>query len=533
MASIFDRILANRPKTSVFDLSHEKKLTCDMAKLVPICVQEVLPGDKFRINTEVMIRCAPMVAPIMHRVNVYTHYFFVPNRLVWSNWEKFITGQKSQLGIPYEPPTWGIHSDLLKNGTLLDYMGVPTKNVITPTADAVDINMLPFKAYQLIWNEYYRDQNLQDEIEIGKDEDGYTSIPASGATGAYEILKLRNRCWEKDYFTSALPWTQKGDPVTIPVGGTAPVVLNNSSTVPLFKRADNSIPAENDDIVAGTYLQTGKGRSMKAPTSNNSSLKIDPNGTLDADLSNATASTINELRTAFQIQKWLERNARSGTRYIEHILSHFGVRSSDSRLQRPEYLGGGKSPIVVSEVLQTSSTDSTSPQGNPAGHGISVQNSHSFNKSFEEHGFIIGIMSVLPRTAYQQGLNRMFSRNSFLDYYFPEFANLGEQEVKNKEIFVEYGSASMDMEFGYQARYQEYRYQPSTVHGSFRENMDFWHLGRKFNSLPSLNEDFVEANPDKRPFAVESEHVLWCQIYNNIQAIRPIPYVAEPGLIDH
>ena len=318
----------------------------------------------------------------------------------------------------------------------------------------------------------------------------------------------------------------------IPIQGNADVKLKDNGQVPLIKRANLSIPVENEAILAGNHT-TSTGRSLKATTGNNSSLKIDPNGSLEADLSNVTASTINELRTAFQIQKWLERNARSGVRYIEHILSHFGVRSSDSRLQRPEFLGGGKSPIIISEVLQTSSSDETTPQGNMSGHGISVQNSNQFSRKFEEHGYIIGMMSVLPRTAYQQGVNRIFSRESFLDYYFPEFANLGEQEVKNKEVYAEYGSQIQEQTFGYQARYQEYRYNPSTVHGDFRESMDFWHLGRKFSQPPVLNAEFITANPDKRIFASESGHCLWIQILNNIRAIRPIPYISEPGLIDH
>lgn len=534
MASIFDKIRVNNPNSSVFNLSHEKKLSCNMGDLIPILAQEVIPGDSFRINTEFMLRLAPMIAPIMHRVNVYTHFFFVPNRLVWDNWGDFITNSDPNLVHPQ------IRFDLqeslartrLAAGSLSDYMGLPT--IADPLQSGYakfNVSALPFRAYQLIWNEYYRDQNLQQPIEFSTGD----GILLADSTDANPILTLRKRAWEKDYFTSALPNTQLGDPVTIPMFGSADVVAKEGIQDPgLWREFQNqSFPEGN--VKAGEYYE-GTKRVVTQQTTPGDLLYYDPNGTLEANLENVSTATINDLRTAFQLQRWKERSLRSGHRYIESILSHFGVRSSDARLQRPEYLGGGKSPVVVSEVLQTSETN-TSPQGNMAGHGFSMQNSNRFKKRFEEHGYIIGILSIIPKTAYQQGVPRKYIKEDFSHYFWPEFANLGEQEVYNKELFLKPDdiTGANEKTFGYQARYSEYRYEPSTVHGDMREELDFWHLGRKFSDTPLLNSSFIECNPSTRIFAVEDpdHHKIWVQLYNNVTALRKIPRVAEPGLIDH
>jgi len=507
---IFDKISINQPKKSVFDLSHERKFSMNMGDLVPVLCQEVIPGDKFRINMEQLVRFMPLVAPMMHRVNVYTHFFFVPNRLVWNDWEKFITGGDKGLDNPVFPTYLNNTSiELLKQsprfqyGSLLDYMGFPIKQIqestLTVEIPNISISLLPFRAYQLIYNEYYRDQNLENIIPISK---------ASGTeTTVTDLFQLRKRAWEKDYFTSALPYAQKGAELTMPLSGEAPVV------------------ADGFDVNVGATF-SGDNRYINTAS---------PAGQLEADLTQATGSTINELRQAFQIQKWLERNARGGTRYIEQILSHFGVKSSDARLQRPEYLGGGKTPVTVSEVLQMSSSDETSPQGNMAGHGVSVGNSNQFSRYFEEHGMIIGIMSVLPRTAYMQGIPRYMTKTDRYDFFWPEFAHLGEQAVKKQELFWNPGNPSYnEADFGYQPRYTEYRYIPDTVHGEFANTLKFWHMAREFaqSTPPELNTDFVKCQGDnlKRPFPVQDDsHKLYVQTYCNIKAIRPIPKYGNPG----
>ena len=547
---LFTTIATKKPKKSLFDLSFDNKLSLDMGKLVPILTQEVVPGDKFQLQAQIMLRFAPMLAPIMHRVDVYTHYFFVPNRLIWNDWEDFITGGKDGTLAPV-PPYIDLYSakmagkaDFFKSGTLFDYMGCPSIDSEMGTAAAVPrISSLPFRAYQLIYNEYYRDQNLINEIDFSKGS-GFENTAV-----IEKLLSLRNRCWQKDYFTSALPWTQRGVEVRLPINGEANVIANPQAGTGLLgshfvakRTVDGNISAN------GTFNTNEYGEIRVNDGSNNVPIQMVPvpsdNGEypLIADLSNATAVTMNELRRAEKLQQWLEKNARGGARYVEQILSHFGVVSSDARLQRPEYLGGGKTPVVISEVLQTSASQEDSAQANPAGNGISVGTSHRFKKYFEEHGFIIGIMSVLPKTAYQQGVPRMFQRTDKFDYYYPEFAHLGEQEVLNSEIYLDYTSNNSfynNGTFGYQSRYAEYKYNPDTVHGDFRDSLNFWHLGRIFNTnapdgegagKPVLNQEFVESKPSNRIFNVATDdiHHLWAEVYQDIKAIRPMPKYGTP-----
>ena len=549
---LFTTVATKKPKKSLFDLSFDNKLSLDMGKLVPILVQEVVPGDKFQLQAQIMLRFAPMLAPIMHRVDVYTHYFFVPNRLIWNDWEDFITGGKDGTLSPV-PPHFNMFEtkmagkgDFLKPGTLFDYMGCPAvsnPSIINSGAGASSISSLPFRAYQLIYNEYYRDQNLMDEVDFSKGSGKENHVIIE------KLLNLRNRCWQKDYFTSALPWTQRGAEVTLPIAGEANVIKN-----PQAGTGDNAAffrarYQNNGSLAANASLDTNVAGQIRAnPGTNPGAIQIEPVPStsgeypLIADLTNATAVTMNELRRAEKLQQWLEKNARGGARYVEQILSHFGVVSSDARLQRPEYLGGGKTPVVISEVLQTSASQPDSAQANPAGNGISVGTSHRFNKFFEEHGFIIGIMSVLPKTAYQQGLPRFFQRTDKFDYYYPEFAHLGEQEVLNSEVYLDptaqnghYNTAT----FGYQSRYAEYKYNADTVHGDFRESLNFWHLGRIFNTIsptgegigkPVLNSEFVESSPSNRIFNVTSDDVnhLWAEVYQDIKAIRPMPKYGTP-----
>lgn len=518
--SIFNNILVNRQRTNAFDLSHEKKLTMSMGRLVPIMCQEVLPGDKFKASSEIFIRLQPLLSPVMHRVNVYTHYFFVPNRLIWDSWEEFITGGEDGLS-QLTPPQIRINSGNYTNfgvGSLADYLGVPAFE--SDPTNNIDINALPFRAYAKIYNDYYRDQNLQEEIDLAEDS---------------EIAELRFRAWEKDYFTSALPWAQKGGEVTLPLGGTAPIQLRDDITQFTTNILNPDGTAAGDELL-NLYshdADTGGATLHIAPDGTTSTAEkraIDNSYILEADLTTATATTINDLRRAARLQEWLERNARAGSRYIEQIFSHFGVKSSDARLQRPEYLGGAKKPVVISEVLSSVALEGQ-PQGTMTGHGVSVGKSNRFKRRFEEHGFIIGIMSVVPRTAYQQGLNKMFFRNDKLNYYWPEFAQLGEQAVQNKELYFDpVDPAAGEETFGYQSRYAEYKYNQSTVHGEMRTTYDFWHMGRIFGAAPSLNSTFIEALPTERIFAVQQQDTLIVQIFNSVQAQRPIPYFNTPTL---
>ncbi len=482
----------------------------------------------------------------MHRVNVFTHFFFVPYRLVWDEWREFITGGEDGSSAPVFPRVSmsGVHgpSNDLGIGSLADYLGVPVGNGTASTSSNLKINLLPFRAYQLIWNEYYRDQNLQDEIDFSLasgvfDGSGYNGDSSNpNIHGCRECLQLRNRCWEKDYFTSALPFPQRfPSPVTVPVNGTVDIVAGKTAA------NMSGIFVNNDGTVASTgNIENVSGYGMRVDGKPGF---YDPRGTIHGEFNDSSNITINELRRAFSLQRWLENNARAGSRYIEQILSHFGVRSSDARLQRPEYLGGGKSPVVISEVLQTSET-ANSPQGNMAGNATSYGVSHSFKRFFEEHGIVLGILSILPRSNYQDGLPKLFGKFDKFDYYFPEFAHLGEQEIKHFEAYCDLSKSLEDSAnsklFGYTPRYAEYRFVNSSVHGFFRTDLNFWHLGRVFSKTnqPALNGSFVEVRAGdsstglNRIFAVEdtSYDRLWIQMYVKFLALRPLPKYGTPGL---
>lgn len=508
---MFNNIRTMRPKLNKFDLSHDVKLSFNMGELVPVLVNEVVPGDRFQVQSEVMLRFAPMLAPIMHRVNVWTHYFFVPNRLVWNEWEDFITGGEDGTSQPVHPfysTSTLVNNSLGGNGTLTDYLGIPsiTSNIVVTT-----LNALPYRAYNLIWNEWYRDQNLQDEVAISL---------TSGQDTNVEQLRLKQRCWEKDYLTSCLPWAQRGEPVSVPGS------VNYSTFSTVYDGTDNSL--YGDTRVAGTTNPENPGTiyvDNPPSTLPDHYVRIENIQDLEVD--------INDLRRSNALQRWLELAARGGSRYIEQVKAFFGVTSSDARLQRPEFLGGGRQNVMISEVLQTGET-ATTPQGNMSGHGISVGATNRFSRRFEEHGYVIGIVSVLPKTAYQQGIHRMWSRDDKFDYYFPQFAHLGEQEVFNKEVnFSGTSTDTPDTVFGYQSRYAEYKHKASQVHGDFRDTLDYWHLGRIFPAGPvNLNDAFVAADPSHRIFAntTPEDHKLWASVYHKFNALRPMPYYADPRL---
>lgn len=514
---IFDRIRITKPKKSVFDLSHERKFSMNMGDLVPILCLEVVPGDSFRLSLQQLVRMQPMLAPMMHRVNVTTHFFFVPNRLIWNEWEDFITGGDKGTAQPVFP-TFSRSSSITKQqlgllpGSLADYLGYPVSQLPANIEKLPKFSQLPFRAYHLIWNEYYRDQNLQEEtnIDFGSGDVNLGATSATQNQWQFRAMRLQKRAWEKDYFTSALPYAQKGQELSIPLTGDARVVAYDDGQPYNLLLGDEQTQAKYNII---TFKSGMTSRQILA------------------DMSDVSSAKINELRQAFQIQKWLEKNARGGSRYIEQILTHFGVKSSDARLQRPEYLGGGKTPVTISEVLQNSATEETSPQGNMAGHGISVGSTHSFKKSFEEHGFVIGLMSVLPRTAYFQGMPKIFDKTDRFDYYWPEFAHLGEQEVKLSELYYDPTGETNDKTFGYQPRYSEYRFVNDSVHGDFQSSLKFWHMAREFETEPALNASFVQANPTNRVFAVTDPQYpkLLVNTYANLQAVRPMPKYGNPG----
>jgi hypothetical protein len=511
---------------SRFSMQKTLKTTFDSGLIVPIMCEEVLPGDTFNVNVTMFGRLATPIFPVMDNLHLDSFFFFVPNRLVWTNWVKFMGEQDNPAdSISYTIPQQVSPAGGYAIGSLQDYLGLPTVGQVT-AGSTVSHSALPTRAYNLIYNQWFRDENLQNSVTVDKG-DGPDASPATN----YTILRRGKR---HDYFTSSLPWPQKGGTaVTLPLGTTAPIAYAGSGAATYLTVKNNA--GTNTAMTLGATGQpvyAGSGVPLTAP-----------NTPLFADLSAATAATINQLRQSFQIQKLLERDARGGTRYTEILRSHFGVTSPDARLQRPEYLGGGSTLINISPIAQTTGTGisgQTTPQGNLAAMGVYHAHNHGFTQSFVEHGYVIGVIAVRADLTYQQGLRRHWSRSTRYDFYFPAFAMLGEQAVLNKEIYVT-GGASDSNVFGYQERWAEYRYNPSEITGLFRSTaagtIDPWHYAQRFTSLPTLNSTFIQDNPPlARNLAVGSAangQQFLLDAFFNINAARPLPMYSVPGLIDH
>lgn len=530
MRSVMQHQFSQIPKAEIqrssFNRSHGYKTTFNAGGLVPFFVDEVLPGDTFNLSVTMFCRLSTPIVPFMDNLFLETFFFFVPNRLVWDHWQAFNgeqvnPGDSTDYLVPLvrtDPNKPHVPDFSVTPLSLGDYFGLPVgKNI--------SFNALPFRAYNLIWNEWFRDENLQKSVTVAKG-DGFDSL------SLYKVLPRGKR---HDYFTSCLPWPQKGPGVELPLAGEAPVY--GSGQLGLFIKESGGAIKNSGSVtksLEGTdvfglegYGQIGVARKGDTAFPSN----------LYADLSSVTAATINSLRQAFQLQKLYERDARGGTRYVEILRSHFGVVSPDARLQRPEYLGGSSTPIHVTPVPQTSATGTTTPQGNLSAYGLAGDSVHGFTKSFVEHGYIIGLVNVRADLTYQQGLNRMWSRRSRFDFYWPALAHLGEQAVLNKEIFCD-GTANDDKVFGYQERWSEYRYYPSLITGKLRstdaQSLDIWHLSQKFDSCPTLSNDFiVDKPPIERVVAVPSEPHFILDSYFSLNCVRPMPVYSVPGLTDH
>lgn len=560
-------ISALRPKRNVFNLSYDKKYNCDYMQLIPVFLEDCVPGDTYKISYEAVVRTQPLHAPILHSIDLKVEYFFVPYRLLMEDGKflEFLTGGKDGTIVGTLPQV-----DFFNNGTywnarhlsLWDYFGFPCH--IFPPAESgtssVAVSRFPWSAYHLIWNNFYRDENLQTEMSIDKSST-LAHFTSSGVGGSGWIAnQVLSRCWKKDYFVSCLPWQQRGTPPSFPLTGFAPVVFGDVSTdININKASSTAFIHFNPSSykLLGSYIgnssvsaSTAKGDKVAFGYGNDSASDAQARF-LQADLSNSLAGfDISFVRTAFQVQKWLERNARSGVaKWSEFLLAHFGVAPRDEVLQLPQYLGGSSSPIFISEVLQTSESTSTSPQGNLAGKGLGASRDYICTYNCKEYGLIMGLASIVPKPSYcSQGINRKWTKTKRLDFYFPEFAHESDDAVLTSEVCVGNDYTVNNSLFGYQGIYDNMRHNRNEVCGDLRgiptgtagyTDLSYWHLARKFANPPALNADFVSmssaelADFKTRSFSVVSEPGFIVDFANIVKALRPLPQFAEPGLVDH
>lgn len=535
---------------STFDRSSSHKTSFNVGDVIPFYIDEVLPGDTFSVKTSKVVRMQSLITPVMDNIYLDTYYFFVPNRLVWEHWRELNGENTTSAWIPsveYQVPQVTAPSGGWSTGTIADYFGIPV------SVGNLSVSALPFRAYSLIMNEWFRDENLSDPINIP-----VTDATVAGSNGSNYITDLVKggkpfkAAKYRDYFTSCLPSPQKGPDVSIPVADLNPLpvypvagstTFGSDATALKWRKVSGPDLNPTDSYLVGANYSASPSFATApnyASVGAYGSQTLAPDNLWAFPASFATAATINQLRLAFQIQKLYERDARGGTRYIEILKSHFGVTSPDARLQRPEYLGGNRCPVTINQILQTSETTSSSPQGNPTGQSLTTDVHFDFKKSFVEHGFVIGVMVARYDHTYQQGLERFWSRKDRFDYYWPVFANIGEQAVLNKEIFAQ-GTSVDDEVFGYQEAWADYRYKPSRVSGEMRSNvsnsLDVWHLADDYDTLPSLSDGWIreDSGTVNRVLAVSEQlaNQLFCDIYIQNKCTRPMPMYSVPGLIDH
>lgn len=535
-------------KRSRFDRSFVRKMTFDEGKLVPFFVDEVLPGDTISLTVRDFCRLSTPVAPFMDNLYLDKFFFFVPNRLVWEHWQNFCFEQEDpDDSTDYVVPTCQLEGGTAGEtgiGTVWDYFALPT-GLTKP----LKVNALPFRMYYLIWNEWFRDENLQKSVKIDKSDtnhvfryDRVSDQPSwifSKGTSYVNGFALAPRGKRFDYFTSALPFQQKGPGVSIGLAGTADLVLSSNDNPILFSGGAGTSAFTNMPVYSAKFGKEANIQGYTGEIENKGYLKFGSDVGLKgyADLDSSSIFTISSLRTAFQMQKFYERLARGGSRYTEVLTSFFGVVSPDSRLQRPEYLGGSSKMMNINPVAQTSSTGEVTPQGNLAAYGVSASKYHAFTKSFVEHGYIIGLLEVRADLTYQQGINKMWLRSTVYDWYWPTFAHLSEQAILNAEIYAQ-GTEEDKGVFGYQERYAEYRYHPSEICGHFRSTytkpLDVWHLSQKFDSLPTLSDQFIQDNPPvDRVVAVKNYPHFLIDIGFKYHTTRAMPMYGIPGLVDH
>lgn len=598
--SVFNSVPITKPKRNLFNLSFSNRFSCKLGQLVPILCKPVVPGDTFKVSTEIFIRTAPLVSPMFQEMKVYVHFFYVPNRLIMDKWEQFISPHATlqepnptELILPHinmQPGKDTSRDDLLPDrlfatGELLDFLGY------NPTDHVKKVSLLPVNAYNLVYQQYYRDQNLGKASTIDDpvilNEARYYPVDWTDEGTNYTNLtgepfenyfKLRQKAWKKDYFTSALPFTQRGADVRIPLYGNGDISTKDDGTWDIASNTQVVLPTSSPDN--GSYFLGLKNEGIGNPinaqkytysgslsfdgTPKEALLQIDnyltntsgPHGTTESpslsniakhltlDLEQVNAATINEFRRALALQKYFETSARVGGRYKEFVLGHFGVNVPDGRLQRAEYLGGGMQVLNIGEVVQTSSTISTEqntyPLGQMAGRGIAYGNQNKFRHTFVEHGYVLGIMSIQPDAAYYQGLQKDLQKLDRLDFYTPEFAQIGEQPIAVSELYLKgLTESEMDETFGYTPRYAEYKFSLNEIHGEFKTSLDTWHMARKFDAKPTLSKEFIEINEYEdglnRVFAVQGsaekpiEH-FYCFVKNNIKALRPMPVYGVPSL---